>query len=138
MRDPPGTKAERRGIVVAGLHLKLRPVDGAAVEARRRTRLEPATPQTKLLEGLAQKHGGGFAGASRGILLFAAVDQAVQKRAGRDDDSGGADGASVAEADAEDSLAFVVVGRSSGGQENQFSADGPRFQRCGEQRRLHD
>ena len=111
MRDPPGTKAERGGIVVTGLHLKLRPVDGAAIEARRRARLEPATPQSKLLEGISQKHGGGFAGASRGILLFAAMDQAVQKRAGRDDDSGGADAASVAEADAEDSLASLTVGR---------------------------
>ena len=86
MRDPPGAKAERRGIVVTGLHLKLRPVDGAAVEARRRAGLEAATAQAELLERFAQKHGGRFAAASGGILLLAAVDQAVEKRAGRDDD----------------------------------------------------
>src|SRR6476469_7785360 len=111
MRDPPGTKAERGGIVVTGLHLKLRPVDGAAIEARRRSRLEPATAQPKLLERFAQKHGGRFTGASGGILLLATVDQAIEKRAGRDDDRGGADGAPVAKADAGHSPAGVVVGR---------------------------
>src|SRR6478672_4495832 len=111
MRNLPGTKAERGGVVVAGLHLKFRPVDGAAVEAWRRSRLEPATAQAKLLERFAQKHSGGFAGASRGILLLAAVDQAVEKRSGRDDDSTRSDGASVAEADADDSPARTVVGR---------------------------
>ena len=113
MRHPPGAKAERGGIGVAGLHLKLRPVDGAAVETRRRSGLQPATAQAKLLQSFAQKHGGGFAGASRGILLLAAMDQAVEERAGGDDDSGRADGASVAQADAADSLALIVVGRWS-------------------------
>src|SRR6478609_5108486 len=111
MRDPPGTKAERGGIVVTGLHLKLRPVDGAAVEARRRSGLEPATAQAQLLERFAQEHGSGFTGASCRILLLATVDQAVEKGASRDDDCTRADAASVAEADACHSLALVVVGR---------------------------
>ena len=57
--------------------------------------------QPKLLERFAEQDGGGFAGASGGILLFAAVDQAVEESAGGDDDGLSADGAAVAEADAE-------------------------------------
>ena len=100
------------GSASPGCTWKLRPVDGAAVEARRRAGLEAAAAQAKLLQRFAQQDGGRFAGASRGILLLAAVDQAVEKRAGGDDDGGGADGAAIAEADAEDSLASVVGRRS--------------------------
>ena len=86
VRDALGAEAERGGIGVAGLHLKARPVDGAAVEARRRAGLEAASAQAELLQGFAEQDGGGFAGASGGILLLAAVDQAVEEGAGRDDD----------------------------------------------------
>ena len=98
MRDSLGAKAEWRGIDVAGLHLKLRPVDGAAVEARRRAGLQAASAKAELLQRFAEQNGGGFAGASRRILLFAAMDQPVEESSGGDDDGLGADGAAVAKA----------------------------------------
>jgi len=49
MSDPLRAKAERGGVGVAGLKLKLRPVDSATIEARRRTRLEAAAAQAELL-----------------------------------------------------------------------------------------
>ena len=90
------------GSASPGCTSKLRPVDGAAVEARRRAGLEAAAAQTELLQGFAEQDRGWFAGASCGILLLAAVDEAVEECAGGDDDGGGADGAAVAEADAAD------------------------------------
>ena len=63
-------------------------------------RRQPRRPSC--LERFAQENGGRFAAASGGILLLAAVDQAVEKGAGGDDDGLGADGAAVAELDAED------------------------------------
>src|SRR6266853_3636947 len=113
MRDSPGAKTERRGIGIAGLHLKPRPVDGPPVETRRRPSLKPATAQTELLERFPQQHRSRLSGASRRILLLAAVDQAVQKCAGRNNNSRRANGTSVTEADTHDSLALVVVSRQS-------------------------
>ncbi len=100
MRDAAGTKAERRGIDVARLELELRPVNGAAIEARRSSGLEAAAAKAQLLERFSEQDGGGFAGASGGVLLFAAVDQTVEEGAGGDDDGLRADGAAVAQADA--------------------------------------
>src|SRR4029079_10331564 len=102
----PGTKAEGSGIGIAGLHLKLGPVDSPAVESRRRPGLEPATSQTELLQRLAQQHSGRFSGAARRIWLLAAVDQAIEERSGRNNDSSRADVASVTEADADDRRLF--------------------------------
>ena len=45
----PGAEAEGRGIGVAGLLLEARPVDGAAVEARRRSGLQAAVAQAEAL-----------------------------------------------------------------------------------------
>ena len=44
-------------------------------------------------------------------MLLSAVNQAVEERAGSDDDGLGADGAAIAEADAEGSLALAVFGK---------------------------
>src|SRR5215469_17896837 len=82
MAHAPGAKAERRGIAISGLDLKLRPVDGAPVEARRSSRFEPAASQAKLLQTFTQKHRRRFSRPSRRVLLFAAMDQAVQKSPG--------------------------------------------------------
>ena len=100
MRDLLGAEAEGRGIVVAGLHCELRPIDGASVETRRSAGLEAAAAQAERFECFAQQDRGGFAAASRGILLLAAVDQAVEKCSGGDDDGLRADGAAVAQLDA--------------------------------------
>ena len=75
--QPGGAKAEGRGIDIAGLQLEAGPIDGAAVETRRSSGLEAAAAETKLLEGFAEEDGSRFAGASRGVLLFAAMDQAI-------------------------------------------------------------
>ncbi len=107
MRDSPGAKTERRGIGIAGLHLKLRPVDGPPVETRRRPSLKPATAQTELLERFPQQHRSRLSGASRRILLLAAVDQSVEERAGRNNDRGRTHGASVAKADTGDNTSVV-------------------------------
>ena len=107
VRDLLGAEAERRRVVVAGLHRELRPVDGASVEARWRASLEAAAAQAERLERFAEQDGGGFAAASGGILLLAAVDESVEKRAGGDDDGLCADGAAVAELDASSQLSVV-------------------------------
>ena len=113
MSDALGAEAEGRGIDVAGLKLELRPVDGAAVEARRRAGLQAAAAKAELLQRFAEQDGGGFAGASGGILLLAAVDESVEESAGGDDDGVGADGAAVAKADAAADCGrwSLVVGR---------------------------
>ncbi len=69
-------------------------------------RFETASAQAQFLESFAEEHGVGFSGASGGILLFTAVDQAVEERAGGDDDGLGADGAAVAERDSDDAAAL--------------------------------
>ena len=53
--DPLGQERERHRRVVAGLHLQARPVDRAAVEARRRAGLEPAEPQTRAPAGARER-----------------------------------------------------------------------------------
>ena len=84
--DGLGAKAERRGNGIAGLHLKLREIDGARVEPRRRAGLEPAHFEAQAAQRLTQQHRGRLARASGRILVFSAMDQAVEKSAGGDDD----------------------------------------------------
>ena len=96
-----GSKAERCGIDVARLFRKARPVDGAAVEARRSAGLKAAAAQAEFLQRLAQQNCVGLAGTSRGVLLLAAVDQSVQKSSCGDDDSLCAHSTAVAKAYAE-------------------------------------
>lgn len=100
MRDAIRAEAERGGVVVAGLQGEFGPVDCAPIEARWGSGFQSASAEAQFLQGFAQQDGVGFAGASGGILLFAAVDQAVEECSGGDDDGLGADGASVAEFDA--------------------------------------
>src|SRR5207237_10038619 len=100
VRDTLGAETERSGIGVSGLKLEARPVDGAAVEARRSAGLEAAAAQAKILQSLAEENGRRFAGASCGILLFATMDQAVEESPSSDDDGLCADSAAVAKADA--------------------------------------
>jgi len=78
------------------------PLDGAAVEARGRAGLEAAGAEAEGAEGLAQQDRGGFAAASGGIALFAAVDEPVEKGAGGDDGGAGEEVAAIAELEADD------------------------------------
>ena len=78
------------------------PVDGAAVEARRRAGLEAAGAQAQSAQRFAEQDGGRLAAAAGGVALFAAVDEAVEERAGGDDGGAGQQAAAVAQLEAED------------------------------------
>src|SRR5208337_4428393 len=97
MRNAPGTKTERSGIQIARLPLEARPVNGAPVETRRRPGLEPASAQPKLLQRFAQQNRRRLSRTSRRILLFAAVDQPVEKSPGGDDDRTSRDAPPIAQ-----------------------------------------
>src|SRR6266567_3549877 len=109
MRDTLGAKTEGRGIGIAGLDLEFRPVNGATVQARWSSGFETASPQPELFKSFSKQDRGRFAGTARRILLLAAVNQAVEKRSGGDDDSPRADRAPVAKTDSQDPS--LVVGR---------------------------
>src|SRR5271154_1999586 len=102
-----GPEAERGRVCVSGLLLELAPVDRAAIEARRCSSLEAAAAQAESLQGFAEKDGGWFAAASRGVIFLAAVDEAVEEGSGGDDDCSGVHDAAVAEVYADD-LAWLV------------------------------
>ena len=106
--DFRGAEAERGGIGVAGLLLKHAPVDGAAIEARRRAGFEAAGAQAEAAQGFAEHNGGGLAATAGGIALFSAVDEAVQKCAGGDDDCAGHEAAAVAQLEAEDAAGLAA------------------------------
>ena len=86
LRDSLCAEAERRGIGVARLHFKARPVNATAIEARRRPGLKPASAQTQQLERFAQKLRWWFTTASGRICLLAAMDQPIEESSGSDDD----------------------------------------------------
>ena len=111
LRDATGAEAERGGIGVAGLGLKACEVDGAAIEAGRGSGLEAAVAEAQSFEVFAEEDGGGLAVASGGIGLLATVDEAVEEGSGGDDDGAGADGASVAQAQALDAARISGAGR---------------------------
>src|ERR1051325_7664595 len=87
VRNPLCTKAERSRIRIAGLNLKLRPVDCPAVKARRCSGLKPASAQPKTLEGFTQQNRIRLSGPSRRILLLATMNKPVKKSSRGDDDS---------------------------------------------------
>src|ERR1035437_5440497 len=96
-----GPEAEGRGVQVAGLLLEGLPADGAAVQARPRPGLEAAGPQGQRAEALAEQNRGLPPAAAGRIALLAAVDEAVEKRAGRNDGGPGQQPTPVAEFQAE-------------------------------------
>ena len=102
--DALGHEGKGGRVGVARLRLELSPVDGAAVEARRGSGFQAASAEAQFLQSFAQQDGIGFAGASRGVLLLAAVDQTVEESTCGDDYCLGADGAPVAELDAENTV----------------------------------
>ena len=95
--DCPGQKGKGRGRIVARLHLQRRPVDGASIQPRRRAGLQPAHLQTKTIKRFGKTDGRriGLVGIGRmrrhaagGKFHFADMDQAAQKCAGGQHDSG--------------------------------------------------
>src|SRR5580692_4030386 len=101
MRHTLGAEAEGSGVGVSRLFGETRPVDGASIKARRGSGLEPAAAQAELLQSFSEENRVRFAGAPRGILLLTAMNKTVKKSAGCDDHGLCADGAAVAELDAE-------------------------------------
>ena len=93
------------GSASPGCSSKCLPVDGAAVEARRRAGLEAAGAKAEGAQRFAEQDRGGLAAAAGGIALFAAVDEAVEEGAGGDDGGAGEEVAAVAEFEAEDAAA---------------------------------
>jgi hypothetical protein len=96
MRDPAGSlcwvllrtpekRKHRNRVQIARLFRQAREIDRAAVDTRRRSGLQPALRQLQFLQPRCQREGRRIAGATRRIVLQPDVDQAVQKRAGRQD-----------------------------------------------------
>ncbi len=130
VRHPPGAEAEWRGIVVAGLHLELRPVNAASIETRRRPGLQTAAAQSKRLQRFTQQDRVWFPAASGGILLLAAMDKPVQKCSSGDDDRLRRDKASVTKANTKNSrFAFRFSLFARGTHTNGVILSGARFGR---------
>ena len=109
--DAFGQRRERLRRLVAGLHLQARPVDGAAVEARRGAGLQPSERKADALQGPRQADGGRLADpAGRGLLL-ADMDQAAQERAGGQDHGAGPEFAAIGQANARDPRHFRSADR---------------------------
>ena len=94
--DSLGQKRERHRIVVGLLHFEARPIDRLAIEPGGRAGLQASELQTQRIEPVGQLESGRFAGASRRDFLLAHMDEAVEKRAGRQNDGAGAKYAAIA------------------------------------------
>ncbi len=94
--DPAGEKREGLGRIVAGLRLETRPIDGAAVEPRRRSGLETAQAESKPLQGLGKAKRRRLAYPARRDLLLADMNEAAEEGAGGQDDPPGRDCPAVA------------------------------------------
>ena len=71
------------GIEVARLLLHHGKVNRAAIDARRRARLQAALGQLQFLQAGGQRNGGRVAGAASRVIIQAHVDLAVEESAGR-------------------------------------------------------
>src|SRR5579862_7841052 len=87
MRHSLGPEAERGWVCIARLHREPRPIDAAPVQARRSSGFQPAAAQAQFLQRLPEQDRVWFPGTSGGVLLFAAMNQSVEKGSGGDDDS---------------------------------------------------
>src|ERR1017187_4393344 len=94
-------EAERRGVRIAGLLFECLPANGAAVEARRCAGLEAASPKSEGPQRFAEQDRGRFAAAAGWIALLAAMNEAVQKRAGCDDGGACQQSAAIAQLEAQ-------------------------------------
>src|SRR6202043_4061262 len=86
MRHAPSAKTERGRIQIARLPLKARPVNRPPVKPRRRSCLQRASPQPKLLKRFAQQNRRRFSRKTRRILLLPAMNQPFKKSPSSNDD----------------------------------------------------
>ena len=84
--DALGQRRERLRRLVAGLHLDRGPVDGAAVEPRRRAGLEATERKPDPLQRERQTDRRRLADAAGRRLALADMDQAAQERSGGEND----------------------------------------------------
>ena len=95
MRHALGSKTKWRGIDVAGLRLEFRPVNAAPIQPRRGSSLKTAPTQPEALQRLTEKHRRRLPRSTSRSLLFAAVDQPIQKCSSCNDDGARANPAVV-------------------------------------------
>ena len=100
--DPLGQHRERLRRLVAGLHLDRRPVDGGAVDPRRRPGLEPAERKAEALQRQRQSDRRRLPDPAGRRLPFADMDQPAQKRPGGQHHRGGRQLPAVLEAQPRD------------------------------------
>src|SRR5262245_4545683 len=108
--DSLGAEAEGCGIGIARLNLESRPVNCALIQARWCAGFQATASQTEFLQGFSQQDRGRFARPSCGILLFAAMDEAIEESSRGDDDRLRAHGPAVTKSNA-DGSPFAAVGR---------------------------
>lgn len=81
--------------IVAGLHLQRPPIDGTAIETRRRPRLEPTKRKSGPLKGAGETERRGLADAAGGNLPLADMDRAAQESARGQHHSSSSEGAAI-------------------------------------------
>ena len=96
--DALGQHRERLGRIVALLHLQRRPVDGRAVEPRRRAGLEPAQRKARAFERPGKAERRRLADPAGRDLPLADMDEAAQERAGGEHHRTGIEAPAIAEA----------------------------------------
>src|SRR6185503_3156533 len=100
--DARGENGKRFRRIVAGLQLERAPIDGAAVEPRRRSGFQAAERKAEMFERAREAERGRFADAAGRDLSFADMDEPAQKSAGGEHDGGAGNFAAVGEFDAGD------------------------------------
>ncbi|MND88127.1 hypothetical protein D3C80_801420 [compost metagenome] len=117
--DPVGQEAEGHRLVVRRLHLQPVPGDGAAVQARGRAGLQTPHHQARAIEVGGQARRRRLAEATGGDPLLAAMDDAVEEGAGRQDHGAGAKLSPLARRHPDDALAVQDQGLGRAGHQGQ-------------------
>ena len=105
-RDAIGEEGERHRRLIDGLHLKLVPVDGPAVEAWRRAGLEASHAKPEPVKARREAERRRLAHAARRDFRLADMDQAAQEGAGGEHHGAGHEALAVGGDDAGDVIAI--------------------------------
>ncbi len=101
-RDPVGHDRERLRRIVAGLHFDRRPVDGRAIEPRRRAGLQSSERKADPFERGRKPHCRRLPDPSGRPVLLAEMDQASQEGPGGDDHGAGGQLTAIAQTNSGD------------------------------------
>lgn len=101
-RDPLGHDRERLRGLVSGLHFDRGPVDGGAIQTRRRPGLQPSKCEAGALEGRGKTRRRRLTDTAGGPVLLAEMDKTAEEGAGGDDDSPGPEHPTVCQAQSGD------------------------------------